>query len=532
VRDEIGRISTVSEASLGIIAKPSFVGPARHAKVEYGNGLALDEAYDAAARPVSMRVEDAQHNVIAGFEVGYDRAGQKLYERRLHDQGKGELYQYDSANRLIASSQGVMNSEQHIGEPMPGAFSNHVTYAIDPVHNWSSRVEYRDPSNTALNISRTYAPNTLNQYAAMSKAVDGGAPSNTSFVYDEAGNLIDDGKYRYTYDDRNLVTEVRNAITDDIVTQYSYDALRRRTSELRADGKVTAFIYDGWQEVQEITDGTLTASYIYDDGIDHPIAMIANGHAYYYHADSRNNIAAITDESGALVERYAYDPYGAATITDTNGNVQNDSTIGNAYRFSSRRYDEATGLYYYRHRMYSPQLGRFLQRDPEWYVDGMNVYVYVGNNPILWIDPYGLSKGATDLHGYTQKDFGKALEAAGIVMDASSVTVTSLRAFEIGGKGLLYISKGMTYFSTVSTAYNIYEGVTQGDALKTVSAGMDLTIGIATLAIESESPAAAAAITVVYVGGKWGILTVPDGYGGQNITEYSNGGAGAVRMWP
>ncbi len=211
-------------------------------------------------------------------------------------------------------------------------------------------------------------------------------------IYDEAGNLIDDGKYRYEYDDRNLVTEVRDSLNDTFVASYAYDALKRRISELRSDGTVTQFIYDGWQEIEEVTDGTLTASFIYDDGIDRPIAMISNNHAYYYHADMRNNIAAITDENGALVERYSYDPYGAATITDELGQVITESTIGNAYRFASRRYDEATGLYYYRNRMYAPELGRFLQRDPEWYVDGMNVYAYVMNNSLNSFDPFGTNK--------------------------------------------------------------------------------------------------------------------------------------------
>jgi RHS repeat-associated protein len=54
-----------------------------------------------------------------------------------------------------------------------------------------------------------------------------------------------------------------------------------------------------------------------------------------------------------------------------------------------------TGLYYYRARMYSPELGRFLQPDPIGYADGMNVYVYCGNNPINWIDPWGLYGAGT-----------------------------------------------------------------------------------------------------------------------------------------
>jgi RHS repeat-associated protein len=67
--------------------------------------------------------------------------------------------------------------------------------------------------------------------------------------------------------------------------------------------------------------------------------------------------------------------------------------------FTGREYDSVSGLYYYRARYYSPNIGRFLQTDPVGYYDSMNLYQYCLNNPVNWIDPYGL---------YTWSEWGRA----------------------------------------------------------------------------------------------------------------------------
>ena len=89
------------------------------------------------------------------------------------------------------------------------------------------------------------------------------------------------------------------------------------------------------------------------------------------------------------METYQYDVYGTPLIVDNTSVVVAVSTIGNPYMFTGRRYDPEINLYYYRARMYNPQIGRFMQTDPMGYSDGINWYAYCGNNPILTIDPSG-----------------------------------------------------------------------------------------------------------------------------------------------
>lgn len=118
--------------------------------------------------------------------------------------------------------------------------------------------------------------------------------------------------------------------------------------------------------------------------------MVRGGTTSYYHADGLGSIVGLTDPTGTLVEKYRYSVFGAVQITDGGSTVRSASAFGNRVLFTGRELDPETGLYYFRARAYDPRLGRFLQRDPVGYAAGINLYSYVGNNPLIWRDPLGL----------------------------------------------------------------------------------------------------------------------------------------------
>ena len=240
--------------------------------------------------------------------------------------------------------------------------------------------------------------------------------TSSGYAYDPAGNLKQDSNFKYTYDAWNRLTEVHNAYDDSLVAAYAYDGQGRRIAKTVGD-TTTHYYYDtSWRVVEEQQsvgsgDAAVTAQYLWRPGSDTPILKwtdFVDGEAtrtLYYTTDAFGKVTALIDgDTGAVVERYVYDPYGAVTFLQGNQEGQTEwaptvvegqapgtaSAVGNEILYAGYRYDPETSLYQLRNRQYDPSTGRFLQRDPSGYNGTMNSYGYAGGNPVTAYDPLGL----------------------------------------------------------------------------------------------------------------------------------------------
>jgi RHS repeat-associated protein len=166
-----------------------------------------------------------------------------------------------------------------------------------------------------------------------------------------------------------------------VSARFVYPLGRRMSKTI--GGIASQFLYDGWNPVQELQNGSPSANLLTGLGIDEYFRRTDSAGSRDFLTDVLGSTLALSDATGTAQTTYTYEPFGNTTASGV-------SNI-NLFQFTGRENDGA-GLYFYRARYYSPTFQRFIAQDPIGVAgSGANLYAYADQSPLDATDPFGLT---------------------------------------------------------------------------------------------------------------------------------------------
>jgi RHS repeat-associated protein len=394
--------------TLGAGALASVDGPLPNDTITYGydelgrpihraiNGVGLAVTLDAAGRPIGMT------NALGGFAYGYDGSTVRLVSKSLPN---GQTEERSYGNNL--QDRMLQRITHQVGATPLSEFLYGHDVSRSRIATWSQQAGAQSPS------LHTFGYDAVNQLLSATVTNTGSLVSTFAYSYDPAANrLIEQvgaSSHTATYNALNEIsTTTAPGITrtnewdaeDRLVavnignrrTEFTYDGLSRRVGirQLLNGSEVSfrRFVWCGGEICEERDATGVVTKRFFPQGMKAETGPVTG--SFYYTRDHLGSIRELTDSTGNVRARYAYDPYGRRTKLA--GDIETD------FGFAGMFWSAEANLSLTHYRAYDIELGRWLSRDPlpaAEMLQGPNLYVYVANDPVNLIDIEGLAIGDT-----------------------------------------------------------------------------------------------------------------------------------------
>ncbi len=351
-----GQVITTAEQATGMSFGAAYDDGRRLEQVTYAGIFTVTYQYDA--RSLLTRVSDDLTG--ASIQFTYDDDGRLTGMARSN--GVNAVLTWDAASRLTRMQEGSLIDLRYGYDPAGQVISQTYSQPLDPVET------------------------LVGQYTAFSHDA-ASQVSSVGYSYDARGRLTADAGHTYTWDAASRLT----GLDGTSLTYNGLNALLTRT----ANGQTTRYFYNNAIALTPImaerdeTAGQFTRYYVWTPGGDllYTIDAAGGNQAYFYHFDPTGSTLALTSQTGALADAYAYTPYGVL--------LQHTGSSDQPFTYAGRWGVMAVdGLYYMRTRYYDPGSARFLSRDSAWghdleRVPELNPYIFAMCNPVSYVDPLG-----------------------------------------------------------------------------------------------------------------------------------------------